>query len=94
VHHGKNSKSGQLPPGSLYNFMRIKRRNARTSSVAYAVFLVPVALLLALIWLILGVPEQIMERAGLVTSSGRWTRLALFWSAVAVIGILVHSARL
>jgi hypothetical protein len=74
--------------------MRIKRRNPRTSSVAYAVFLVPVALLLALIWLILGVPEQIMERAGLVTPSGRWARLALFWSAVVVIGILIHIARL
>ena len=74
--------------------MRIKGRNPRTSSVAYAVFLVPVALLLALIWLVLGVPEQIMERAGLVTPSGRWARLALFWSAVVVIAVLMQSTRM
>ena len=74
--------------------MRIKGRNQRTASAPYAVFLVPAALLLALIWLILDVPKQIMERAGLVKPSGRWARLALFWSVVAVIAVLIQSARL
>jgi hypothetical protein len=66
-----------------------KGRKQLSVSVAYAAFLVPVAVLLALIWLVIGMPEQIMERAGLVSPSARWTRLALFWSAIALVAALL-----